>query len=133
MKRLTYIGFRRIVSEQDFSEHEIIHLYKAVRRLDKEILNYFIDWANGAPFPDITIENFDFPYLINEYGLNPINAFIVMSWLKEDPRAAKYALYHKPRGEKVSEEEKDHLRAILKSKGVEMSEVSEDDTDDIEV
>lgn len=133
MRKLTYLGFRKIINGKDRSEREIIRLYKSVKKMDKEILIGFIDWVNGAPYPEITVEGFDIPYLVNEYGLNPINAFIVMSWLKEDPQAAKYALYHRPKSEKISASEKEFLRKFLESKGVGVSDDSSDDTGDIEV
>ena len=36
------------------------------------------------------IEGITVEYLVKNYGLKPVNAFIVIDWLKTDPQAAKY-------------------------------------------
>lgn len=134
MRKLSYLAFRKLIRDEGYSEQEIIKLYKSIKQMDKEVLFYFINWANGAPYPNLTIENIDIPFLVSEYGLHPINAFIVLSWLKEDPLVAKYILLSSPQSESISENEKERLRSFLRSKSV----LNEEnnliiDTTDIEV
>ena len=133
MKKLTYYSFRKLFNDTDYHEKEIIRLYASVKKMDKEILSYYIDWVNTGEYPQITIENFDLKFLIEEYGLEPTNAFLVLSCLKTDPATARYVLLSHPQGISLSQDEKDRLREFAQSRGAYQDAVEGCDTDDIEV
>ena len=133
MKRLSFLAFKKLFENTDYKDKEIIRLYSSVKKMDKEILSYYIDWVNTGEYPDITVENFDLKFLIEEYGLEPTNAFLVLSCLKTDPVTARFALLSHPQGIVISEEEKEKIREYAESVGAYKDEVENCDIDDIEV
>ena len=101
--------------------------------MDHDILSCFISWANSGVYPDIKVANFDLEFLVDEYGLEPVNAFLVLSCLKTDPDTAFYSLLCRPAGSIISQEEKDRIRAFAESRGVYRDAAEDCDLNDIEV
>lgn len=94
MKRIKYKDFVSILSEMDYSPADILHLYYEIKKMDPKIRNWFICWVEDGEYPSDRIEGVTVQQLVEEGGMKPINAFIMIDWLNSDPEAAKYAITH---------------------------------------
>ena len=74
--KITFREFRDFLFEAGCSEAEVCHLYRAL--------------------PDAEVEGVTAGYLVEKCGYKPLNAFIVLDWLKADPQAAKYFVLKLP-------------------------------------
>lgn len=60
--------------------------------MDDESKRWVADWIEGKGYPKVTIEKINISFLVNELKFKPMNAFIILDWLKRDPEHAKYCL-----------------------------------------
>ncbi len=129
VRSISYKAFKDFMVKSGYSEKEATHLFATVKTMDKETRKWFIDWFNGKGFPKTKVEGITVEYLVNNYGLKAINAFIVIDWLKTDPQAAKYFMLKIPAEIQIGENTANEMRAFLKDKkqenGPEISDVSD--------
>lgn len=92
MRRITYREFSRYTLGEGYTPAETLNLYKEMKRLDKQVRRWFIDWFYGGGYPAEVVEGVTVQMLVEEAEMKPLNAFIAVDWLKKDPEAAKYAL-----------------------------------------
>ena len=88
--KISYKDFKACLEIDGYSAGEIDHLFNAVKSMDSTSRAWVIRWLNKGMLPDDEIEGVTAAYLIEELKYKPINAFIVLDWLKTDPEAAKY-------------------------------------------
>ena len=115
-RRITYKAFGAFMIKNGYTEKEIKHLFATVKAMDKETRKWFIDWFEGKGFPNKQVEGITVEYLVKNYGLKPVNAFIVIDWLKTDPQAAKYFMLKIPTEVTISDKTANEMRAFLKDK-----------------
>ena len=94
MKSKLYYSYFRKAMLNDYSEKEIRQLFNSVRKMDAESRRWVAAWLNGEGYPKAEIEKFDIYYLIDKCNFRPINAMIILDWLKNEPEAAKFSLQH---------------------------------------
>jgi len=94
--KVSYKDFRSYLRNEGYADSEIKHLFHAVQSMDQESLAWVIKWFHSGAFPDKEIEGVTAKYLIDECGYKPLNAFIILDWLKTDPQAAKYFILKIP-------------------------------------
>ncbi|HPF88281.1 MAG TPA: hypothetical protein PK537_09555 [Candidatus Limiplasma sp.] len=125
--KITFREFQVHMQGFGYSDNEIKHLFGAVKALDSETRGWMIRWFWDGEFPTKEIEGVTFRYLVNDFGYKPLNAFIVLDWLKSNPDAAKYFVLLKPAdtppGEKVGNE----MVEILKQNGRTPTPLYQDD------
>lgn len=88
--KITFKEFRSFFLKEGCSETELRQLYRAVRTLDGESRRWVIRWFCTGELPGDEIEGVTAEYLIDKCGYKPLNAFIILDWLKAEPREAKY-------------------------------------------
>lgn len=111
-KRLTYLHFRKILSDS-YSEKELIQLFRAVKKMDDESKSWVVNWIEGEGYPDVTIEKVDMRFLVSECKFKPINAFIILDWLKNEPETAKYCLQRYTPDSGISASELEKMKDII--------------------
>ena len=81
-----------------------------------EILMALKEWADGDPAPDITIHGVSFSKLVNDEGMRPIRAFLMLDWIYREPEEAmSYLASGRLRAPimELTQEEKDRMAAIV--------------------
>lgn len=96
--KITFREFRDFLCGDGCSEEEARRLYGAVRSMEPETRRWVIRWFCTGELPGAEIEGVTAKYLIDSCGYKPLNAFIVLDWLKADPQAAKYFVMKMPAG-----------------------------------
>ncbi len=141
--KISYNDFNEVFTQNGYSKFEVRNLFSAIKSMDKETRAWVIKWFWRGELPQKEIEGVNAKYLIEQYGLKPINAFIILDWLKSDPQTAKYYLYKHPgklvedsdnipESENPGESIREELDAFYESKGITPKEAEECDTTDIE-
>ena len=91
MARITYKQFKKhLEKSQYYTGHEIRHLFNAVKQMDQESRQWVIEWIENGTYPNKAVEQVTVEELVKDFGYKPLNAFIAVDWLKNDPKAAKY-------------------------------------------
>lgn len=95
--RVIYKDFyEAFISDGDYSKYEIKYLFDALKSADKQTRKWFINWFQTGIFPDDEIEGVTAEFLINELKCKPLNAFIILDWLKAEPETAKFFIMKLP-------------------------------------
>lgn len=94
--KVTYKAFKRYLEMNGYSQNEIEHLFHAIKSMDRESRKWVLRWFNNGILPEEEVEGVTASYLIEKCGYKPLNAFIVLDWLKTDPQAAKYFVLRIP-------------------------------------
>lgn len=63
-----------------------------IERMEPQLQQELLRWEEIGDFPDREIEGFTVAGLVENVGLHPIGAFLMMDWLLREPNEAKYAL-----------------------------------------
>lgn len=88
---MTYRQFKKFLEKENYyTNREIRHLFNAVKQMDKESRGWVIEWIQNGTYPKKTVEQITVEELVKDFGYKPLNAFIAIDWLKQDPQAAKY-------------------------------------------
>lgn len=118
MKKLKFNQFSEEMTERyQYSNNDILSLYRTIQRMDRESKGWVITWFFGGGLPQKEVEGVTADYLVYKYGLKPLNALIVLDWLKADPETAKYVLLKNPQDMVISESVKNEMRNFLEEKG----------------
>ena len=88
--RVTYRDFCAVFSQEGYTFSEVRHLFTALQSMDRQSRKWFIDWFFNGTLPGEVVEGVTAEYLIDKLKCKPLNAFIILNWLKEDPETAKY-------------------------------------------
>ena len=104
-----------------------------LERMDPELQKALLRWDKIGAFPDREIEGFTVAGLVDNVGLHPIGAFLMMDWLLREPDEAKYALaqpittleLNETALEKISESEEMDLQKNEESEEMELLEEPE--------
>jgi len=130
--KITYREFQRFMKKDGYADQEIRHLFNTIKKMDKESRRWVIRWFHEGEFPKNEIEGVTAEFLMKELGYKPINAFIALNWLKEDPESAKYFMVKKPAGEDPGKSVGAEMEVFLKKMGREVTPVMDlENTDDV--
>ena len=125
--RISFKEFHRFLSEDDYTDKEIRHLFHAVKAMDQESRRWVLRWFNQGSYPDQEIEGVTAKYLVETCGYRPLNALIILDWLKADPQAAKYFVLKIPStippGEAIGEE----IEKIMEAEGISVQKAEEEE------
>lgn len=125
--RISFKEFHRFLSEDDYTDREIRHLFHAVKAMDQESRRWVLRWFNQGSYPDQEIEGVTAKYLVETCGYRPLNALIILDWLKADPQAAKYFVLKIPStippGEAIGEE----IEKIMEAEGISVQKAEEEE------
>lgn len=120
--KITFREFRNFLCEDGCSEAEIRHLFGAVKSMDAESRSWVVRWFCTGELPEQEIEGVTARYLVDSCGYKPLNAFIVLDWLKTDPQAAKYFALKIPSTISPGDSIGPEMEKLLKQEGYELSE-----------
>lgn len=88
MKIIEYTKlYEHLTQNENLSPWEAIRNISKVRKLAPEILKAIKDWSDGA-VPEISVNGVSYAELTEIEDLKPIQAFLMLDWLKRDPVAA---------------------------------------------
>ena len=125
--RISFKEFHRFLSEDDYTDKEIRHLFHAVKAMDQESRRWVLRWFNQGSYPDQEIEGVTETYLVETCGYRPLNALIILDWQKADPQAAKYFVLKIPStippGEAIGEE----IEKIMEAEGIPVQKAEEEE------
>ena len=136
MTIITYIKLYQHLRYKDgLKPWEAVECIAEVREMAPEILLALKEWADGEESPDITINGISFNKLVNDEGMKPIRAFLMLDWIYRDPIAAmNYLATSRLRATmpEPTPEEKDNLERIIselkaKNPDLEITKVPEDE------
>lgn len=112
-RKITYKEFYRSMKEDGLSDSEIKNLFISVQEASASARAWVIEWFFGGGYPKEQVEGITATFLIEEYGMNPINAFLTLNWLQEDPQAAKYFLVKKHVAPMITDAVEEKMLAFL--------------------
>ena len=93
-----------------YSRAETKRVMKSVKQMDDVTFRWLGVWCSEGTYPDERVEDITVEELVNRSEMEPVNAFIAFSWLKQAPEEAKYALTHPWNALEITEEVR---RALL--------------------
>lgn len=131
--KITFKEFHNALLQEGCSEGEIRHLYGAVKSMDAESRGWVIRWFCTGVYPDKEIERVTAEYLVENCGYKPINAFILLDWLKSDPQAAKYFAMKIPSTISPSETIGPEIEQLLEQEGVQPTSILSDAMDESDI
>ena len=120
--KITFKQFHSSLLDLGYSRAEIRHLYKAVKNMDPQSRHWVIRWFFANELPDVEIEGGTAGDLVSKGGYQPLNALIVLDWLKTDPQTAKYFLLKSPGTVSPSDSIGPEVERLLKREGYSPSE-----------
>ena len=132
MKKISFLRFYARLKDQ-YSSREIAELYARVRTFDPDIQGWVADWIDDKGYPAERIEQMTVAELTGKFHYSPMNAFILMNWLRHAPDEAKYAVMSPHVDRTLSEEEIRNARRALKESGRQPEQEPQPDLSDIEI
>ena len=118
--RLTYREFERFLLKDGYTAQEARHLFNTVKKMDKESRKWVIHWFKEGTYPKEPVEGITAERLVKEFQYKPLNAFIILNWLKEDPKAAKYFVMKRRSGTMPDAQTGQRMRELLDEMGKEV-------------
>ena len=119
MTIITYFKLYQYLRRKDsLKPWEAVECISEVREMAPEILSVLKEWADGDDAPDITINGVSFNQLVNEEGMKPIRAFLMLDWLYREPmKAMNYLASGRIRSviQEPSKEERHKLEEIIQN------------------
>lgn len=131
--KITFRDFRSAMLQDGCSEAEIRHLYGAVKAMDPESRGWVVRWFCTGAYPDTVVEDVTAEYLVENCGYKPINAFILLDWLKSDPQAAKYFAMKIPSTISPSETIGPEIEQLLAQEGIQPASTPQNETDESDI
>ncbi len=127
--KLSFQEFENILLHDDYTVKEIRHLFNVVKKMDKESRLWVIKWILFGEYPNDEVEGVTIQELVNDLGYKPMNAFIVLDWLKTDPDTAKYFILKTSHSQDPSEQIGHEMLDFLQSRNIHQSPVMLEQTD----
>lgn len=98
MKVKEYYSLYEYLRSQNYNYSEAIFMIKKLRNLDAEVFAMFKLWLVEKQTPDFTINDVSFSDLIKKEEMSPVEAFLMIDWIKKEPvEAMKYMAFHRYR------------------------------------
>lgn len=83
---------KRLTAEFDYSEDEAQRAVEKLKQCRPEIQTAFETWWKSGVIPDLQVEGFTLPGLMQKQNWNPIQAFLALDWLMINPKVARTVL-----------------------------------------
>lgn len=119
--KMTYAEFENQMRGNGYSGREISHIFRAFMEMDNESRSWLLGWLIANRIPEKEIEGVSARYLIDELKYAPVNAFIILDWLKTDPQAAKYFVMKSAVDANIGETAAREIEKIMQRDGVKPS------------
>lgn len=88
MKIIEFVKlYEHLTHEENLRPWEAIRNIAKLRKVAPEILMAIREWSYGF-IPEIAIKGVSYAELTEKEGLKPVQAFLMLDWLKRDPVAA---------------------------------------------
>lgn len=117
MTIITYIKLYRHLRDNDgLKPWEAVECIAEVREMAPEILLALKEWVDGEDAPDITINGVSFNKLVNDEGMKPVRAFLMLDWIDREPvEAMAYLASGRLRAPimELTQEDKDRMAEIV--------------------
>ena len=91
---ITKSSFYSELGKKGYTDKDIDHLFERVKESDPETRKWIINWLQDGIYPSAAVEGITVEFLTEKLLFTPMNAFLIMDWLKHDPVEAKYYLTH---------------------------------------
>lgn len=83
---------KALLLEEGYPTHMLENTIQKLLILQPQIKKIFNVWIETHNEPSLSIEGYSFNCLVQNYGMNPIGAFLTLDWLLREPEKAKKAL-----------------------------------------
>jgi len=134
MASISYIKlFTYLTKEEGLGPEEAIRSINRIRKLDNQLKRALIAWLNKESV-NIVINGVSFDELVNDENFTPVRAFLMLDWIKREPKQAlRYMAFERmSQSLPPAEEFQQRLREALNSEGkVAPDELSDIDKSDI--
>lgn len=84
--------FFEVMDGSQYSPKELGYLFSRIVKMNALSRKWLIDWMMGKGLPTQKVEGLSVEDLVTEQNMKPLNAFLSIDWLMENPSAAKYYL-----------------------------------------
>lgn len=121
--KLTFRDFENVLLNDDYSIREIRHLFNAVKKMGKESRQWVMKWILSGEYPADEIEGVTARMLVEELDFKPMNALIILDWLKTEPDTAKYYILKTSHSQDPSQQIGRQMLEYLQSHGISQTPV----------
>jgi len=118
--------------KHDYTSEQLKYLFGKLRTMDPQLRRDFLKWIFTGNYPETEIENVTVPLLVEKAGFKPINAFLIMDWLKKEPQTAKYMLTRRTAPRAIDPLAQEEAEEYLKNHPAEQLEPDPDTSGKIE-
>lgn len=81
-----------LLKKNGYTDATITTAASKIEKMDPQLQEALVRWDRIGALPDRVIEGFTVAGLMENAGMHPIGAFLMMDWLLREPDEAKYAL-----------------------------------------
>ena len=81
-----------ILKEEGYPDYIVANTIVEIERLQTQVSDAFNLWIKDQKEPSLSIEGYTFSTLVNQFGMKPVAAFLVLDWLVRDPQKATSSL-----------------------------------------
>lgn len=81
-----------ILKEESYPEYMIDQTANKLENLSPKTRCAFEQWQLDGKNPTLTLENYTFKVLVEDFGMKPVGAFLTLDWLEREPEHAVKAL-----------------------------------------
>lgn len=86
--RVSYSAMKKYLSKQGLTSWEALQSVKKLRTIDRDLRRAFVRCFNEGIEPDIRIAGLSYQELTTVLGMNVIEAFLYLDWLRKEPELA---------------------------------------------
>lgn len=76
----------------NYSAAEADRVMEHVEQMDDDTFQWLVTWRREGTYPNERVEDVTVKELVDNMGMEPVNAFLCIAWLKQEPEEAKYVL-----------------------------------------
>ena len=81
-----------ILKEEGYPDYIVENTIVKIEHLQTQVSDAFNLWIKDQKEPSLSIEGYTFSTLVNQFGMKPVAAFLVLDWLVRDPQKATFSL-----------------------------------------
>ena len=81
-----------LLKRNGYTDAEAASAAPKIERMDAQLRNDLLRWDKIGDYPDREVEGFTVAGLVENTGMHPVGAFLMLDWLLREPDEAKYAL-----------------------------------------
>lgn len=88
MSRISKEDLKRYLERQGITGRDASRSIKTLRKIDENLKQEFMDCFQKGIEPEVSICNITYQELVSKMGMNMIQAFLYLDWLKREPELA---------------------------------------------